>query len=45
MSSIRVVLGLTVSLDLEVEKMDVKCAFLRGDLDKEIHMEELESFK
>ena len=43
MSSIRVVLGLT-SLDLEIEQMDVKTTFLHGDLDKEIYMEQLESF-
>ncbi|TYK14965.1 retrovirus-related Pol polyprotein from transposon TNT 1-94 [Cucumis melo var. makuwa] len=40
MSSIRVVLGLAASLDLEVEQMDVKTAFLHGDLDKEIYMEQ-----
>ncbi|GJS93442.1 retrovirus-related pol polyprotein from transposon TNT 1-94 [Tanacetum coccineum] len=34
MGSIRVVLGLAASLDLEVEQMDVKTAFLHGDLDK-----------
>ena len=38
MSSIRVILGLTTSLDLELEKMDVKIAFLHGDLEEEIHM-------
>ena len=32
MQSIRVVLGLAASLDLEVEQMDVKTAFLHGDL-------------
>nr|GFD49940.1 putative Gag/Pol polyprotein [Tanacetum cinerariifolium] len=32
MGSIRVVLGLAASLDLEVEQMDVKTAFLHGDL-------------
>ncbi|RVX05220.1 Retrovirus-related Pol polyprotein from transposon TNT 1-94 [Vitis vinifera] len=42
MSSIRVVLGLTASLDLEIEQMDVKTAFLHGDLDKEIYMEQPE---
>jgi len=31
MSSIRVVLGLAASLDLEIEQMDVKTAFLHGD--------------
>ena len=45
MSSIRVVLGLAASLDLEVEQMDVKTAFLHGDLDKEIYMEQPEGFK
>ena len=39
MSSIRVVLGLAASLDLEIEQMNVKTAFLHGDLDKEIYME------
>ena len=44
MSSIRVVLGLAASLDLEIQKMDVKTAFLHGDLDKEIYMEQPEGF-
>ena len=35
MSSIRVVLGLAASLDLKIQQMDVKTAFLHGDLDKE----------
>ena len=42
MPSIRVVLGLTTSLDLEIEQMDVKTAFLHGDLDKKIYMKQLE---
>ena len=33
MSSIRVVMGLTASLDLEVEQLDVKTAFLHEDLE------------
>ncbi|GKV10172.1 hypothetical protein SLEP1_g21576 [Rubroshorea leprosula] len=45
MSSIRVVLGLAACLDLEVEQTDVKTAFLHGDLDEEIYMEQLEGFK
>ncbi|KAJ4724838.1 Retrovirus-related Pol polyprotein from transposon TNT 1-94 [Melia azedarach] len=45
MSSIRVVLGIAASLDLEIEQMDVKTAFLHGDLDKEIYMEQPEGFK
>ena len=44
MSSIRVVLGLLASLDLEIEQMDVKIAFLHGDLNKEIYMEQPEGF-
>lgn len=35
-SSIRVILGLVASMDLEMEQLDVKIAFLHGDLDKEI---------
>ncbi|GJU87980.1 putative RNA-directed DNA polymerase [Tanacetum coccineum] len=45
MGSIRVVLGLAASLDLEVEQMDVKTVFLHGDLDKEIYMEQPEGFQ
>ncbi|GKB83650.1 putative RNA-directed DNA polymerase [Tanacetum coccineum] len=45
MGSIRVVLGLAASLDLEVEQMDVKTDFLHGDLDKEIYMEQHEGFQ
>ncbi|GKB71633.1 putative RNA-directed DNA polymerase, partial [Tanacetum coccineum] len=45
MGSIRVVLGLAASLDLEVEQIDVKTTFLHGDLDKEIYMEQPEGFQ
>ncbi|CAM8895410.1 unnamed protein product [Rhodiola kirilowii] len=45
MSSIRIVLGLAASLDLEIDQMDVKTAFLHGDLDKEIYMEQPEGFQ
>jgi hypothetical protein len=45
MSSIRVVLGLAASLNLEVEQLDVKTAFLHGDLDEEIYMEQPEGFE
>jgi hypothetical protein len=43
MSSIRVVLGLAATLDLEIEQLDVKTTFLHGDLGEEIYMEQLES--
>ena len=45
MSSIRVVLGLAASLDLEIEQLDVKTAFLHGDLEEEIYMEQPEGFE
>ena len=45
MQSIRVVLGLAASLDLEVEQMDVKTAFLHGDLHEEIYMEQPDGFR
>ena len=44
MSSICVVLGLAASLDLEIQQMDVKTAFLHSDLDKEIYMEQPKGF-
>ncbi|MCI50635.1 retrovirus-related pol polyprotein from transposon, partial [Trifolium medium] len=45
MSSIRVVLDLAASLDLDVEQLDVKTVFLHGDLEEEIYMEQPEGFK
>ncbi|WZZ37770.1 hypothetical protein YC2023_034029 [Brassica napus] len=45
MSSIRVVLGLAAVLDLEIEQLDVKMAFLHGELEEEIYMEQPEGFK
>jgi len=38
MASIRLLLSLATSYDLEVEKMDVKMTFLHGDLEEEIYM-------
>ena len=40
MSSIRVVLGMAATMDLEVEQLDVKTTFLHGDLEEEIYMEQ-----
>ena len=43
-SSIRTMLGIAASMNLEVEQLDVKTAFLHGDLEEEIYMEQLEGF-
>lgn len=45
MTSIRVALGLAARLNLEVEQMDVKTAFLHGELEEEIYMEQPEGFE
>ncbi|GKU96422.1 hypothetical protein SLEP1_g9661 [Rubroshorea leprosula] len=45
MSSIRVVLDLVASMNLELEQLDVKTAFLHGYLHEEIYMDQLEGFK
>ena len=45
MSFICVDLGLAARLNLEVEKLDVKTAFLHGDLEEEIYMQQPEGFE
>ena len=45
MSFIRVALGLATSLNLEVEQLDVKTAFLHCDLEDEIYIQQLEGFE
>ena len=45
MTSIRAMLGLVASLNLELEQMDVKTTFLHGDLEEEIYMEQPEGFE
>ena len=40
MRSIRVILGLPARMNLELEQLDVKTAFLHGDLNEEIFMEQ-----
>ena len=44
MSSICVALGLAVHLNLEVEQLDVKTAFLHDDLEEEIYMQQPKGF-
>ena len=39
-TSIRVVLALVASWDMHLEQMDVKIAFLHGDLEEQIYMEQ-----
>ena len=43
-NSIRMVLAIAALKDLEVHQMDVKIAFLNGDLNEEIYMEQPEGF-
>ena len=43
-TSIRVVLALLANLNLHLEKMDVKTAFLHGNLEEEKYMEQPEGF-
>ncbi|GAA0159061.1 transmembrane signal receptor [Lithospermum erythrorhizon] len=45
MTSIRLVLGLAAAYDLEIEQMDVKTAFLHGDLQEDIYMQQPEGFE
>ena len=44
MSTIRLVLGMVVAENLHLEQLDVKIAFLHGDLEKDFYMIQLEGF-
>ena len=39
-ASIRLILAIVANLNLELYKMDVKTAFLNGELDEEIYMDQ-----
>ena len=43
--TIRTVLGLVMKEDLHLQQMDVKTAFLHGDLDEEIYMQQPQGFE
>jgi hypothetical protein len=44
LTSIRFILSIPATFDLEVEQMDVKTTFLHGDLEEEIYMKQSEGF-
>eukprot|EP00253_Pinus_taeda_P022017 PITA_22017 len=44
LASIKLLLSVVVSFDLEAEQMDVKIIFLHGDLEEEIYMKKPEGF-
>ena len=43
-TSIRMLIALAAVHDLKIHQMDVKTAFLNGELEEEIYMEQLEGF-
>ena len=44
-TSIRVLLSLVAIKDLKLEQLDVKTAFLHGDLEEQIYMKQPEGFE
>ena len=44
-SSLRAILAIAAAKDYEVHQMDVKTAFLNGDLDEDIYMEQPEGYR
>ncbi|KAL6324809.1 hypothetical protein AAG906_018336 [Vitis piasezkii] len=43
--SFRIIMALLAHYDLELHQMDVNTAFLNGDIEKTIYMEQLENFE
>ena len=44
LKSIRILLSIAAALDYEIWQMDVKTAFLNGNLDERIYMAQLDGF-
>lgn len=44
-TSIKIILALVASYDMELEQLDLKTAFLHGDLEEDIYMVQPEGFK
>ncbi|RVW81820.1 Retrovirus-related Pol polyprotein from transposon TNT 1-94 [Vitis vinifera] len=42
--SLRIIMALVAHFDLELQQMDVKTAFLNGELEEEVYMKQLEGF-
>ena len=45
MEAIRMILAYACSKDIKVYQMDVKSAFLNGELEEEVYIEQLEGFQ
>ena len=43
--TVRVLIALAVTLDLEIHQMDVKTAILNGELEEEVYVEPPEGFQ
>jgi len=43
-NSFRIIMALVAHFDMKLHQMDVKMAFLNGDLEKEVYMKQPEGF-